>query len=327
MASRAAPNPGQPPSRQLGQKLQPVQCPHANDPAPPPLPEVIPPGAAKPAGVLRGEGEKLLMSNLERRRNLTNQKGRIDARLASYGPIDGALLSAGSNGPSPIPSLVEIPDTTELPYRQVALLEIYPMAGQTLQGSGWLAAPNLIVTAGHCVFQRLLNSWARTIRVHLAVNGTGQEPYEVQESHNLQSVSQWTDQGNEAFDIGAIILPNAFEGPPGNFGYDRIPTNDDLRNLLITLLGYPSEGTPDSETMWGDQDFLTGISPTQIYYGFETRGGMSGGPVFYTLGSDRYIVGIHNYGGGSLGNYATRLTAAVQKQIDRWGAMAASVLG
>jgi V8-like Glu-specific endopeptidase len=222
---------------------------------------------------------------------------------------------------------MEIPDTTELPYRQVALLEIYPTAGKTLQGSGWLAAPNLIVTAGHCVFQRNLNSWARNIRVHLAVNGTGREWYQVQESHNLLSVSEWTDQGNQAFDIGAIILTNAFEGPPGNFGYDRIPTNDDLQNLLVTLLGYPSEFTPDPETMCGDQGFLTGISPTQIYYGFESRGGMSGGPVFYTVGDDRYIVGIHNYGGSSLGNYATRLTAPVQRQIDRWGAMAASVLG
>jgi V8-like Glu-specific endopeptidase len=304
-----------------------VQSPYANDPAPPPLPEVIPQDAPKPAGVLRGEGEKLLMGNIQRRRSLLAQRERIDARLASYGPPDGASPCAASNGRSPILSLVEIPDTTQLPYYQVALLEIFPVAGQRLQGSGWLAAPNLIVTAGHCVFQRNLNSWARTIRVHLGVNGTGQELYQVKESHNLHSVSEWKDQGNQAFDIGAIILTNAFEGPPGNFGYDRIPTDDELRDLLVSLLGYPSEGTPDRETMWGDQGFLTGISPTQIYYGFESRGGMSGGPVFYTVGDDRYIAGIHNYGGSNLGNYATRLTLPVQRQIDRWKALAAGLLG
>jgi V8-like Glu-specific endopeptidase len=290
------------------------------------LPQIIPAGSPKPEGVIRGEGEPLLMGNVERRRNALKNARRLDARLASYGPGNDLPPCAGTADPSPILSLVQIPDTTDVPYRQVALLEICTVAGSTLQGTGWLASPNLVVTAGHCVYQRQFKSWARKIRVHLAVNGTGQEWYDVQESHNLQSVREWTDDGDETFDIGAIILPNAFAGPPGQFGYDRIHSDAELETKVIVLLGYPSEGTADHETMWGDQGFLVAASPSQIFYDMESREGMSGCPVFYTTGQDRYIVGIHNYGGGSLGNYATRFTAPVQKAIKGWVAKADKVL-
>jgi V8-like Glu-specific endopeptidase len=85
-------------------------------------------------------------------------------------------------------------------------LEIWAANGQLLQGTGWLAGSRTVFTAGHCVYQRNLASWALKIRVHLAVNGSDQELYPVQESHNLHSVEQWTNEGSEAYDYGAIIL-------------------------------------------------------------------------------------------------------------------------
>jgi len=127
-----------------------------------------------------------------------------------------------------------------------------------------------------------------------------------------------------AYDVGAIILPNAFAGPPGNFGCTRVPSDSELDSLLVALLGYPVGVAP--QTMWGDQGFLIGVSPIQIYYDIETEGGMSGGPVFYTEGDLRYIVGIHNYGGSSLGNYATRLTEPIKGAIESWEQMAQAAL-
>jgi V8-like Glu-specific endopeptidase len=134
------------------------------------------------------------------------------------------------------------------------------------------------------------------IRVHLAVSGDNQEVYAVQQSHDLHSVLQWTDDGLEEYDYGAIILPEPFANPAGYFGFSE-RTDGDLDNLMVSILGYPTT-TPDHETMWGDQGFLVNVLPTQVFYDMETEEGMSGGPVFYTKGDNRYVVGIHNYGGG-----------------------------
>ena len=135
-------------------------------------------------------------------------------------------------------------------------------------------------------------------------------------SHTIFVASQWTNEGNQAYDYGAIILSNAIDGV-GQFGFTSL-SDSDLQSLLVTILGYPAENTPDHETMWGDQGFLLGVSPTQIYYGMQTVEGMSGGPVFYTVGNDRYVVGIHNYGGDSPGNFATRITEPIANDITAW---------
>jgi V8-like Glu-specific endopeptidase len=279
---------------------------------------------------VRGEGEAFLTEFLARQRASSRAAPPISARAASYGLSKAPNSRATSGGDPSNGSLAQIPNTEPAPYRQVCLLEITPHSddGQPLQGSGWLATPNLVVTAGHCVFQRNLNSYALNIRVHLAVNGTGQEHYDTQDSHNLQSVKEWTHDGDLDADIGAIILPNAFVGPPGHFGYDNILSDADLEYLLVDILGYPdSKFSPDSLTMWGNEGLLSRPTPTRIFYGMQTVDGMSGGPVFYTDGNGRHIVGIHNYGDGEYGNFATRLTESVQNVIIGWAAKAKAVLG
>jgi glutamyl endopeptidase len=254
-----------------------------------------------------------------RRRAARENSRPLGARAASYlrhatDGIGAAPTNGQLAGQSTIPTLVPIPDTTIMPYRQICLLEIIPATGQTLQGTGWLAGPRTVITAGHCVYQTQFGSWATTIRVHLAVNGTNQEYYPVQESHSLHSVEQWTNGGDPAYDYGAVILPSAVDA--GNFGYKAL-ADSDLQSLLVSLVGYPVT-SPDHETMWGDQGFLIGVKPTQIFYDIESEEGMSGCPVFYTDGEKRYAVGIHNYGGGSSGNYATRISEPVYNDINAW---------
>jgi len=178
----ARPNPGKPPSAKarVGPRL--VECPQANDSHPPQPPVYIPQGVAKAAGSIRGEGEQALAGRMAARQKAAGRTPLVDARLASYSSLSTPSPSVGETGPL-IPNLVRITDTRASPYRQVCFLEITPAGGDPLQGSGWLAAPNLVITAGHCVFQQQFKRWANTIRVHLAVDGSD-EPYDTQDSHN-----------------------------------------------------------------------------------------------------------------------------------------------
>lgn len=315
MAARSESKQGRPPSGRPRQQHTLVSSPYCNQPAPPSLPDIIPAGIPKPAGVVRGDGEPILMTCVERRRDALKGTPRLAARHASYTRTNaGGRPAANGSGPV-IPSLVQITDTTQFPYRVVCLLEIHTAGGTVLQGSGWLVSPNTIITAGHCVFQREYNAWASYILVHLAVNGTANEFYIVQQTQDIHSVAEWTQGGDQSYDYGCIVLPTPVDA--GNMGYTSL-TDEQLKSLLIAILGYPAEQTPDHETMWGDQGFLTGVSPTQIYYALQTLEGMSGGPVFYTNGDDRYVVGIHNYGGGAYGNYATRISDPVANSITKW---------
>src|SRR5262245_13709418 len=273
---------GRPPAPRPRQQHTLVSSPHWDQPAPPPLPAIIPAAAPRPAHVVRGAGEPELMGCIERRREAFRGTRRpLPARRASYTRLRASGRPTANGGTPIIPSLCPIQDTTQFPYRVVCLLEIHTRTGEVLQGSGWLASPNTIITAGHCVFQREYLAWASYIRVHLAVNGTGNEHYEVQQTQHINSVAEWTQQGDESYDYGRVVLPNPVDA--GNMGYTAL-TDQQLQALLIAILGYPAEGTADHETMWGDQGFLTGISPTQIHYAAQTREGMSGGPVFYTDG-------------------------------------------
>jgi V8-like Glu-specific endopeptidase len=266
------------------------------------------------------------MQSLQRRIEQPVLAMLLDARSASYvrHPSDGARggrRNAGdASGASASPFLQRIPDTTQTPYRYTCFLEITPQSGPALQGTGWLAGPRTVITAGHCLFQRNLNTWASTIRVHIAMDGPTQY-YQIQDSHNLHSVAQWVSEGQEAYDYGAIILNTPVDA--GSFGLHDA-SDGDLQSLLVSLLGYPlllaDDGTTvrsDNGTMWGDQTFLSSVQPAQIFYGMQALPGMSGGPVFYTFNGGRYVVGIHNYGSPS-GNYATRITAPVKKDILAW---------
>jgi V8-like Glu-specific endopeptidase len=261
------------------------------------------------------------MATVERRRAAIALRP-LDARAASYrfrtNDAQGTQATASPvDGQKEVLSLVEIEDTVDAPFRHVCLLEIWPAIGKPLQGTGWLVSKRTVITAGHCVYQRDQRSWAFNIRVHLAVNGTGNELYQVQESHNLHSVQQWTGEGQEAYDYGAIILPKPLDA--GFFGLSILP-DADLQDLLISLLGYPTT-TLDNQSMYGDQGFLHSVEPGQIFYDMESEPGMSGGPIFYTKGGLRYAVGIHNYGGSSAGNYGTRISQPVYNDIKAWAAL------
>ena len=104
------------------------------------------------------------------------------------------------------------------PWRQICALRIVSQTNRTFVGTGWFIAPNVLATAGHCVFLQDEGGWAKSIRVIPAKHGPT-EPFGDQSSMRFASVDGWVKQRQRDFDYGVIFLDDPAPGTQvGNFG-------------------------------------------------------------------------------------------------------------
>ncbi len=254
-------------------------------------------------------------------------KPLLDAWHASFPStfVSAVLLRNQGGGPELTEEMVFADDdrkqvmlTTTFPWRCICALMITASDGSRWVGSGWLAGPRLVVTAGHCVYLQGHGGWARQVEVYPGRNGADTS-LGAFTSTELRSVTGWTDQKSALFDYGAIILPKL----PGLgwFAYGVYDTAD-LNNLIVNVFGYPAD--KPLGTLWGTSRRLQQVIPQKLVYNLSTYGGQSGCPVFDKNGEQRTVLGIHNYGDFS-GNSATRITDAVFDDIEAWKAEASAM--
>lgn len=213
----------------------------------------------------------------------------------------------------------QITDTQATPYAWICDLLITDAMGREWIGTGWLASPRLVVTAGHCVYLTNQAGWARSITVAPSRDGTD-TPYTF-DAIELHSVSGWVNAGQPEYDYGAMILPAEAEYKLGHFGFGSF-ADWELDGELVNVVGYPSD-KPEG-TMWGSVRALDASLPDVLIYDVDTFGGMSGSPVIRWDETDYIVVGIHNYG-DILGNRATRITTPVFRNILTWASRASSL--
>ena len=208
-------------------------------------------------------------------------------------------------------SRVESPH--EAPYRWICSLIIVAANGSRWIGTGWLAGPRIVVTAGHNVFMHRQGGWANQIMV---IPGRNLEaaPYGRVVARRFHSVAGWVNEKKEAHDYGAIMLPEPIGDSAGYFGYDDL-SNTELNRSILNVIGYP--GDKERGTMWGHSLGISRISSDTLTYDIDTAGGQSGAPVFRVVGDDVTVVGIHNYG-DLAGNSASRINEKVFDNIVHW---------
>jgi V8-like Glu-specific endopeptidase len=243
------------------------------------------------------------------------ESGLRDAWDGSYTPLT-RLLKPGGEPQAVIAGLPRwlVGRTSDYPWCCVCSLLITDNAsGQNWMGSGWLAGPRTVITAGHCVYLQKHVGWARQVEVFPGRNGEASPQSYL--SADLRSVAGWTEQRIEACDYGAVILPRPV-ALPNHFDF-RPLTNDDLKAILVNVFGYPGEKARG--TMWGHWGQVTDVRPQRLRYLVSTSPGQSGCPVWVKSGQQRYVVGIHNYAGeDGTGNFGTRVTQEVWNNICAW---------
>lgn len=171
--------------------------------------------------------------------------------------------------------------------------------------SGALIGPNLVLTAGHCLFNHRIARAPARIRVIPGRADRDQMPYGSVVSTQYFVPWQYVAApllGPEArrhFDYGVIMLPRPFRGI-GRFMPVQAPSSAELERLrrlkLVTVAGYP--GDRPIGTLWRHTERLTQVTPRRLLYTVDTCPGHSGSPIWYRTrqGMQRIIIGIHTSG-------------------------------
>lgn len=218
-------------------------------------------------------------------------------------------------------------DTDLKPWRMICALRIRGATSAAI-GTGWLAGPRTLVTAGHCVFHESLggDGWAQEIEILPSLNG--------QEAPRLGPVtatggitsrlfsthSKWKNDGNGDFDVGCIHLDVDLGVEVGWFAIASMRP-DELRRYQVNVAGYPADRGGGRE-LYHNANVIAEITDRRLHYEVDTCGGQSGAPVWIqdSVQHPPVAVGIHAYGisSGYRVNSAPRIDDQILSLIEGW---------
>ena len=179
---------------------------------------------------------------------------------------------------------------------------------RTFDGSGFLVGPNLLVTAGHCVFDDVTEGqfedninnprFPDIVKIYAGVNGNGEiSPsytfYAEASIINIQK--EYYEDCKEDYDWSAIKLDRDLGIDTGY--YDKISDwYED--NCSVYSYGYPAD--KPSDTMWETHGHLVDKTRYTYHYDLDTAGGQSGSPIFMVDNTGKvYVCCIHTFGNSS----------------------------
>ena len=219
---------------------------------------------------------------------------------------------------------VRVVDTDLSPWRMICSLRIQGNFGEAI-GTGWLAGPRTIVTAGHCVHHlQFLGGWAKQIRVSAGRNGD-EFPFGTIIATRFTSVDRWINDSDPDFDMGCIHLEEPLGEQAGWFAIGSLPPNE-LEGHRLNISGYPADRGAGTEQYFHANRVLH-VTDRRVFYDVDTFGGQSGSPVWIQddQNSPPLVIGIHAYGTGGtpfdLGiqaNSAPRIIPEVLELINGW---------
>ncbi|MCU0635531.1 MAG: trypsin-like peptidase domain-containing protein [Gemmatimonadaceae bacterium] len=210
---------------------------------------------------------------------------------------------------------VRIDDVAAYPWRAICALRIRSATGRQYVGTGWLAGPRTVMTAGHCVYLHEAGGWAQSITVIPAMAGASR-PIGSFESRRFRTVDGWVQARAAGSDYGAILLDDPIGDELGWFGVGALDDPQLLR-AWANIAGYPLD-RDDARHQYFHARLLVQVNPSRLYYDIDTFGGQSGSPIWFT-GTDgrRIAIGIHTTG-GTRENAGTRITGDVLANLREW---------
>ncbi|HSJ46543.1 MAG TPA: hypothetical protein VK923_17840 [Euzebyales bacterium] len=270
-------------------------------PGPPPAPEM---GGFAPESARAGEATATAVDPM-----LLTQYP--DVGLASF----GGFAQETVHGPD---DRRQITATGSYPWRVHASLLITAADGSNWIGTAWFISPRVLITAGHCVF--IKNSgvpgrdgWVVRMRVIPGRNGT-EKPFGEAPATEFHSVRGWTENGDEEYDYGAIVLEEPLGRQAGWLGFGRY-TDTDLTTVVANISGYPGDKPPG--TQWYAARRVDSVSSRKVRYDIDTAGGQSGAAVYRIRDGQRFAIAVHAYGGATV-NSGTRINGPAFDNIQHW---------
>ncbi|CZR37640.1 uncharacterized protein FPRO_07169 [Fusarium proliferatum ET1] len=171
-----------------------------------------------------------------------------------------------------------------------------------MMGTGWLIRPDILVTAGHVVYDWGRHYGAATqIRCYIGYNGRASvKTAQVQVRHgvNVVTTSEWIEAANNRTrDVAFVQLDRAFTGNLRTFNFVNTPMSG--HKTLLGVVGYPGDKslrdieTGDEENgaqmyeEYAKNDYDIEASPRHmVEYSISTFGGQLMGPTRQVAGEE-----------------------------------------
>ena len=178
---------------------------------------------------------------------------------------------------------VKINNTTDSPYRTICYVEATYPDGAVSQGSGVLVYFNVMLTAGHIVYEREHGGWATSIRVYPGKNGDN-NPLGSATSTTITTNNAWISNCDHEWDWGIVDLSRKFDTWQ-LYGYYKNYSSQ--LGEQVQAIGYP--GT----YMYSDTNSISGIGDRYMHTLCDWTAGESGGAIIDV--KTNHLIGIMSY--------------------------------
>ena len=192
-------------------------------------------------------------------------------------------------------------------------LEFGPLT--TYYGTGFLVAPNLLLTAGHNIVHQVFGSCTKITVMFGGRNSNGWR-FTITPGSNTYTPIHWNEDFNVRHDFAIIRLPNNVGNSLGTLALQTMG-NSELPLLKVRITGFPQDKPAGS--MWYDIGTIREVEALLIHHDVATYSSNSGSPVLLAS-NNSIVIGVHTYGRPQIHpdyNSATRVTSTVIAAVNR----------
>lgn len=183
-----------------------------------------------------------------------------------------------------------VADSSIMPYRAIARLDITLQDGRKTYGSGALIANKLFATAGHVIVDN--GNLPKAVTLEFGKNAS-KVYYTTSDIKEYILRSDYRTNPTHEGDYAFIVLNNGLGDKTGFFG---IESSISVGTTMFTA-GYPQD--KGGKAMYMSQGEIKKVEADRVYYDADTIGGQSGSPVYIKKNGKIYIVAIHTVGTNS----------------------------
>ena len=203
--------------------------------------------------------------------------------------------------------------TQAFPASTICFLEVtFPT--KTTYTTGTMIYNDLVLTAGHCVYDYQNHQWATDIKVTPA-KFSGLEPYGYVYAAEMITSNAFVNDTDLRGDWGLIRLQSNLGNQTGWCGISITDDYTSLNGLDVGIMGYPENNL---SVMQKGRGTILSSTFNLLYYNVDTTVGQSGSGIFKGDFADGYVIGVHSGGEDSTRNRGVRITPGIFSTIESY---------